>query len=383
MTLTVQPTGTALLKVRRLLGGVLFGLIAILAVYTLRDRLPDPAAFAGALRAADGRWAASAVAAGLLSQCAYAEQQRRLLAALGVRVPPRRALAMTYVRSALSMALPAGSAASAAYAFRTYRRHGATSATAATATLISSVVTVLALALLYAATWSLPVTGVVLLVAVPAGVLARRSAAVPAAGDGIRPGVVPPLASRAGRGVVAPLVSRAGRGVVAPLVSRAGRGVVALFTSRVGRWVVAPFAGLMRRPPSSRALSDARSIPLGTWLAVLTAGLINWLLDLSCLVLAAAAAHADVGWSRLALIYLAVQVVRQIPLTPGGIGLIETSMLAGLIAAGCPEITAATVVLIYRLISFWLILPTGVAAHFSLRNAVGPEPAAGPLPPSV
>ncbi|KUL26673.1 lysylphosphatidylglycerol synthase transmembrane domain-containing protein [Actinoplanes awajinensis] len=367
MTLTVQPTGTALLKVRRLLGYVLFGLIAILAVYTLRDRLPDPAAFGGALRAADGRWAASAVAAGLLSQFAYAEQQRRLLAALGVRVPPRRALAMTYVRSALSMALPAGSAASAAYAFRTYRRHGATSATAATATLISSVVTVLALALLYAATWSLPVTGVVLLVAVPAGVLARRSAAA----DNIRRRVVPPFASRAGRWVV---------GLFA---SRVGRWVVALFASRAGRWVVAPFAGLMRRPSSSRALRDARSIPLGTWLAVLTAGLINWLLDLSCLVLAAAAAHADVGWSRLALIYLAVQVVRQIPLTPGGIGLIETSMLAGLIAAGCPEITAATVVLIYRLISFWLILPTGVAAHFSLRNTLGPEPAAGPLPPSV
>ena len=39
-------------------------------------------------------------------------------------MPPRRAIAVTYVRSALSMALPAGSAASVAYAFQVYRRHG-------------------------------------------------------------------------------------------------------------------------------------------------------------------------------------------------------------------------------------------------------------------
>jgi uncharacterized membrane protein YbhN (UPF0104 family) len=126
----------------------------------------------------------------------------------------------------------------------------------------------------------------------------------------------------------------------------------------------------------AQALRDARSVPLRTWFAVALSGVINWLLDMSCLVLAAAAVHAGIGWSRLALIYLAVQVVRQIPLTPGGIGLVETGMLAGLVAAGVPQATAVAVVLIYRLISFWLILPTGLAAHLTLRRATGrPRPA--------
>lgn len=276
----------------------------------LRTRLPDPVSILGALRGADRRWAVSALAAGLLSQLAYAEQQRRLLAAFAVHVPPRRAVAMTYVRSALSMALPAGAAASAAYAFQIYRRHGATSAVSAAATLISSVVTALSLGLLCAATWSVPLTAALLAAAAAVPWIRRR-----------------------------------------PALSR--------------RLTALP---LLRRPAVRRALRDARTVEPRTWIAVLLAGLVNWLLDMGCLLLAADAAHAGIGWDRLALIYLTVQIVRQIPLTPGGIGLIETSMLAGLIAAGTTQAAAAVAVLIYRLISFWLILPAGLTAHLLLRR---------------
>ncbi|WP_436521308.1 lysylphosphatidylglycerol synthase transmembrane domain-containing protein [Actinoplanes sp. HUAS TT8] len=324
MTLTAEPVTPATAPApararRRWLGYLAFGLVTVVAVGTLRGRLPDPGEFLDALRAAGWWWAASALAAGVLSQVAYAEQQRRLLAAFGVRVPPRRAVAMTYVRSALSMALPAGSAASAAYAFQVYRRHGATTAISATATLISTVVTVLSLTLLYAATWSPAVTAAVVAAAVLYGIY---------------------------------------RAVRGPVPARRPAG---------GERSRRP-ARLLRRPAVARALRDARSVPLRTWLTVTLAGVINWLLDMSCLLFAADALHAEIGWSRLALIYLAVQVVRQIPLTPGGIGLIETSMLAGLIAAGAPQATAAGIVLIYRVISFWLILPAGLAAHLTLRR---------------
>ncbi|GAA4600720.1 uncharacterized membrane protein YbhN (UPF0104 family) [Actinoplanes octamycinicus] len=386
-------------------------LVAALALGTLRGRLPDPADFLGALRAADWWWALLAVAAGSLSQFAYAEQQRHLLAAFDVHVPSWRALAMTYVRSALSMALPAGSAASAAYAFQTYRRHGATPAISATATLLSAAVTVASLVLLYSATWSTTVTllttaALTLLwlrrrlrptaprpagasgAAIPPaasatpGAAAGSGAAIPlaasptlgaAAGSGaaIPPAASPTLGAAAGAGAAIPpaaprtprpaTVSRRGTPPAAPAARFAG----------LGRRIVAPAVRLVRRPAVAQALRDARAVPPKTWIVVLLASVINWLLDLCCLVLAAAAVHAEIPWHRLALIYLAVQVVRQIPLTPGGIGLIETSMLAGLIAAGCPEVTAAAVVLIYRLISFWLILPTGLAAHLTLRRPTG------------
>ncbi|WP_328468317.1 hypothetical protein OHA21_51465 [Actinoplanes sp. NBC_00393] len=53
-------------------------------------------------------WLVVALAAQVLSQVAFAQQQRVLLAALGVRVAGREMLAITYSRSAISMALPAG-----------------------------------------------------------------------------------------------------------------------------------------------------------------------------------------------------------------------------------------------------------------------------------
>ncbi|HWS37467.1 MAG TPA: YbhN family protein [Actinoplanes sp.] len=104
------------------------------------------------------------------------------------------------------------------------------------------------------------------------------------------------------------------------------------------------------------------------FLVPLAAALINWSLDMFCLVAAAAAAGVTVGWWQLALVYLAVQVVRQIPITPGGVGLIEASMLTGLVTAGLTEVTAAAVVLLYRLVSFWMILPMGLLSWLATRR---------------
>lgn len=104
------------------------------------------------------------------------------------------------------------------------------------------------------------------------------------------------------------------------------------------------------------------------FLVPLAAALVNWALDMFCLVAAAAAVGVTVDWWQLALVFLAVQVVRQVPLTPGGVGLIEASTLAGLVTAGIPEATAAAVVLIYRLVSFWMILPMGLAGWFAMKE---------------
>ena len=70
----------------------------------------------------------------------------------------------------------------------------------------------------------------------------------------------------------------------------------------------------------------------------------------------------------LGAIYLTVQIVRQIPLTPGGLGVIEISLLAGLVSAGAGEAAAAATVLVYRLLSCWLIIPVGLLGWLLLRR---------------
>ncbi|BAL88088.1 hypothetical protein AMIS_28680 [Actinoplanes missouriensis 431] len=97
--------------------------VAAVAV-ALRGRVPDPVEVGNVLAAADPRWLVVAVLAHVVSQLAFARQQRTLLAALAAHVSRRVTLAITYSRSALSMVLPAGGAMSAAFAVRQYRHSG-------------------------------------------------------------------------------------------------------------------------------------------------------------------------------------------------------------------------------------------------------------------
>ncbi|GAA4724021.1 lysylphosphatidylglycerol synthase transmembrane domain-containing protein [Phytohabitans rumicis] len=284
------------------------------AVVVLRGRLPDTGAVLAAAQAADVRWAALAVLAQTLSQAMFARQQRQLLTAFGVGISPLRALAISYSRSAISMALPAGSAVSAAFAFQQFRVRGASRSTAATVAILSGVASTVGLVVLYAA---LPV-------------VARPWLAIPAA------------ALLGGAAWSAVHVARTWR------------------PARLPRWrVLAQLANLAR---------EARAVPARHWVATIAFAAANWLLDLACLAAVTHACGLTVGYGELATVYLAAQVARQIPLTPGGIGLIETSLLTGLVAAGAAQTGAAAAVLGYRIISFWLILPVGLTTYLGLRR---------------
>src|SRR5439155_649008 len=80
--------------------------------------------------------------------------------------------------------------------------------------------------------------------------------------------------------------------------------------------------------------------------------------------------HLTISLTTIAAVYLTVQIVRQIPLTPGGIGVIEVSLLAGLISAGAADGPATATVLVYRLLSCWLIIPVGLLCGLLLRRPV-------------
>ena len=56
------------------------------------------------------------------------------------------------------------------------------------------------------------------------------------------------------------------------------------------------------------------------------------------------------------------------PPVPGGLGALEAALVAGLSALGMPVGAAASAVLIYRLLTYWLTIPVG---WVSLRVAEG------------
>ena len=68
---------------------------------------------------------------------------------------------------------------------------------------------------------------------------------------------------------------------------------------------------------------------------------------------------AEVPWRGLLLAYAAAQLATNLPITPGGLGVVEGSLTVALVAFGGAQASTVAAVLIYRVLSFWLILPIG------------------------
>ena len=88
----------------------------------------------------------------------------------------------------------------------------------------------------------------------------------------------------------------------------------------------------------------------------------SWLADAACLVAAFLSVGAGVPWRGLLLAYGAGQLAANLPLTPGGLGVVEGSLSVALVAYGGGEVPTIAAVLLYRIVSFWLFLPVGWTA---------------------
>jgi uncharacterized protein (TIRG00374 family) len=107
----------------------------------------------------------------------------------------------------------------------------------------------------------------------------------------------------------------------------------------------------------------------------------NWLFDFGALVVLALTIGKGTPLGALLLAYVVGQLVAAVPLTPGGIGVVETAMTGVLVASGAPGAAATATVLGWRLLSFWLPVLVGLALIPTLRGSSEPEvQAAGPNP---
>jgi uncharacterized protein (TIRG00374 family) len=112
------------------------------------------------------------------------------------------------------------------------------------------------------------------------------------------------------------------------------------------------------------------------WKRALAATCGRWALDYATLLAALAAIGAQPRPSLVLLAFCAAQVLAQIPVTPGGLGFVEAGLTAMLTLAGVAAGQAVLATFAYRLFSYWLPLPVGLAAfgwhrrRFSGRSRV-------------
>lgn len=92
-----------------------------------------------------------------------------------------------------------------------------------------------------------------------------------------------------------------------------------------------------------------------------------WLFDaLALAIFLAAYGH----WTRpdgLLVAYGLANVVAIVPITPGGLGVMEATLSATLVAFGVPPGIALLGVVSWRLVNYWIPIPLGAAAYLSLR----------------
>jgi putative heme transporter len=93
----------------------------------------------------------------------------------------------------------------------------------------------------------------------------------------------------------------------------------------------------------------------------------------------------DVGWIQALAVFSFARLLTAIPITPGGLGVVEVALITGLAAAGGARAQVAAAVLMFRGLTYVVPIPLGLATYlFYKRNrSWRREPGTAPRTPLV
>ena len=288
---------------------------------------------------AEWGWLLAAGAFELLSMMAFARTQRIVLRAAGVHASIPSMAATALAGNAISVSLPlVGPGAGSVFSYGRFRQVADEAAPAGWALLISGLISNLV--------W-------VLLIAIGAIVSGNPAAAF----SGLLGAV----------GVVTVTII----GILALHRPRWRNRIV-----RLGARVVRISQRLRGRPigtpedVAQQALDELSAFRMRPreWLQAVRLSFVNWLASVGCLVASILAVGAGVPWTKVILVYCAGATASSFNLTPGGLGVAEAVLTAGLVASGLRPAEALGSVLIFRLISFWLVTLIGWIIYSDLRR---------------
>ncbi len=89
----------------------------------------------------------------------------------------------------------------------------------------------------------------------------------------------------------------------------------------------------------------------------------NWLLDAAALWVAIAAFGHRTDPAGLLVAYGLANLIAAVPVSPGGLGIVEAVLIPALVGFGAPRAVAAIGVVTYRLANFWLPIPSGAISY--------------------
>ncbi|HEX4217410.1 MAG TPA: lysylphosphatidylglycerol synthase transmembrane domain-containing protein [Acidimicrobiales bacterium] len=299
------------------------------AAWFLAQRGNELRQAADLLRRVDWRLVGIAVLFEAASMVVFARMQRWLLRAGGVDLPLRTMVEITLAGNAIAATLPGGVAWAAAWAFGQLRRRGVGRFLRVWVFLVAGAFSSFALFLVVV--FGIEVAG-------DRGPVANlRWAALSLA-------AIPVVGLAAG-------LMRRWRPV-----QQVETRIATLVDAKLpgGHWVVRWVRTLIRN------LDAVHLSPL-RWAEVLGLAILNWLYDCAVLVCALLALHINVPWRGIFVIYGITQIAASLPITPGGLVVVEGSLAGLLTAYGVDPQGALATVILYRIVSFWGLVPVGWA----------------------
>jgi putative heme transporter len=324
--------------------GVCVGAVVLVLLFGKRGELAS--AWHEISRASLG-WVLAAVAAEAVSLYAFAFLQRRTLrlAEGGTTVPMTALAALSLANDAIACSVPGEPVVSSAYRYRFYRRHGVAPASAGWTIFTILVAQAIGMSVLL-------LLGVIVALAASAS---AEYTPITIAGLII---VAAALAILVRRDLVLRLLA---------LLPRAARRATGDQRHRTRAFTVRIESTLARM----------REIPLsvGSTIEVVAIAAVVWFADFCCLLCSFGAVRSAIPWSGVLLAYGVAQVAGSLPVVPGGFGIIEGSLAVILVQYGAGRVPALSAALVYRMISFWLVIAigwitVGVIARHRQSNAL-------------
>ena len=155
------------------------------------------------------------------------------------------------------------------------------------------------------------------------------------------------------------------------MVLRSERGA-SVVGRRLGALVsfMARLFGRSARPDWATAAVDFRrriiELLRTQWAALTVATLISHITLYLVLLLAlrhVGVSNDSVSWQQAFASFAFVRLLSAVPITPGGLGVVELGLTATLVAAGGEEALVVAAILIYRLLTFVLPIPIGAISY--------------------
>src|SRR5262249_52676640 len=152
-------------------------------------------------------------------------------------------------------------------------------------------------------------------------------------------------------------------GNTVPETGPAGRGAPGMTASKASQPAdAAPAAQRRRRRPAVRSALTGRAFAESFGFASA-----DLLFDLASLDLMFLAVRYQPGFGPLAIAYTVANIASALPITPGGLGVVEVTLVAIMVGFGAPRPTAGLSLVGYRIVNYWLALIPGTIAYIRLR----------------